>query len=238
MAQSQRRLSRLILLFAVVYVLLILCPDLFNRELTFFRLLKNEDALTILSPLALIPLYWLMHEVRPGLSLASRETVLFLIVASAWACGHGMHWSANAIGRWLPSSQPENEAYRLTYFIDEVFSHYYWAISGKLLTVLVLIRQWKHPFPKNFSTLKLEGIAAALYGISHFLISIEGQTTPIGIPFAVIVAVIAWQVGLRGLRKQPLLAFYGFAYAFSILLFFAWGLYWKGFPELSAVGLL
>ena len=234
---SSQRLSRLILCFSIFYVLLVLCPDLLTRDVIFFPLLKNEDLATLLTPFVIIPLYAMMYEVKAGLAFTKREVVFFLLVAIAWANGHGMHVASNAIGRLL-QQETTTQAYRLTYFIDEIFSHYLWALAGQLMTLLILVRQWKHPFEKARSTFKLEAFAAVLYGSAHFLTSIEGQTTPIGIPFALLITAFAAWKGFAHLRTRPLLAFYVFSYGFSLLLFLAWGVYWKGLPELSAVGLI
>jgi hypothetical protein len=81
-------------------------------------------------------------------------------------------------------------------------------------------------------------IAAAgmLYGLSFFLIVDEGQTVPMGLPFALIV--VAWGIvrPRHGLKQYPVSLFLLVTYATASILLLGWGLYWRGFPELSSLG--
>ena len=50
--------------------------------------------------------------------------------------------------------------------------------------------------------------AGLIYGFTWFCIFLEGQTVPLGLPFVVIVAALAWIRGRQKLGTQPILAFF------------------------------
>ncbi len=72
------RLSRLILLFSVAFTLFFVGPVLLNNQFVPYSLLKMGEIFDLLTPLVLIPLYWLLYQIdqdkAPGLS----ESVIFL----------------------------------------------------------------------------------------------------------------------------------------------------------------
>jgi len=67
---------------------------------------------------------------------------------------------------------------------------------------------------------------------------VEGQTAPLGVPFAVLVSLFGLARDRPRPRRQPLLSFFVFAHLFAALLFAVWGAYWGGLPEFSQVGLI
>ena len=63
--------------------------------------------------------------------------IAFLVLASLWTMGQGMHLSANSINNLLgPGDTPVHE---LVHFYDEVLSHYLWHIGLVGLSILLLI---------------------------------------------------------------------------------------------------
>jgi hypothetical protein len=70
------------------------------------------------------------------------------------------------------------------------------------------------------------------------LLVIVGATLPMGFPFAVLAALFGMVWGRRRFGTQPLLVFFTVAYGVATLFFVGWGIYWRGWPEFSEVGLL
>ncbi len=73
---------------------------------------------------------------------------------------------------------------------------------------------------------------------AHTPIVVEAGTVPLGLPFALLVAVVGWVWGRGQFRRQPLLLLLSVAYLLATFLLAGWGLYWGGWPEFSQVGLL
>ena len=76
------RLSRLIIIFSIAFSLLIMGPAFLGGEFGPFQLMKWGDVLDLLTPLMLMPLYWLLFyyssERKPGLG----ESILFAVLAA------------------------------------------------------------------------------------------------------------------------------------------------------------
>lgn len=225
-------LSRLILLFAVAFAVLLIAPAFLSQPFGPYPLMKTGDALDILTPLILIPLYWLLFRLDEPPS--TRDTLLFLILGAAWVEGQGMHLSANSIGHLLQDAKT-TDVYTLTHFYDEILSHYLWHIGLVGLTALLIARQARRLFPP--ASILLERGAGVIYGLVYFIIVIEAGTVPLGLPFALIVGAL----GLRWrgrLRQQPVTAFFTAAHLIASILFLIWFLRWGGFPQFSELGII
>ncbi len=231
------RLSRLIVLFCLVSAVFFISPAFLGSEFSPFPLMKVGDAFDVLTPIVLIPLYWLLYHLgqdkRPGL----KEGMLFMLFAALWVEGQGMHLSANSIGHLL-EDMTEGDPYILTHFYDELLSHYLWHLGVVGLSTLLIIRQWQNPFPEGQESLAMEISAGVIHGIMFFVVVIEGGTALLGIPFAVIVTLFGLFWGRNKLRRQPLLAFYIVSYGVAALLFGGWASYWGGLPQFSEIGIL
>ena len=57
------RLSRLTLIFAVVFAILIVSPVFLNQQFAFYALVKNGDITDIFTRLILIPIYGLLLQI-------------------------------------------------------------------------------------------------------------------------------------------------------------------------------
>lgn len=225
-------LSRLILMFAIAFAVLLIAPALLNQPFGLYPLMKTGDVVDILTPLILLPLYWLLFRLDEPPTL--RETLLFLVLAALWAEGQGMHLSANSIGHWLPADPP-TDARTLTHFYDEILSHYLWHIGVVGLTALLIWRQARHRLP-DASILQAR-IAGVIYGLVYFIIFIEAGTVPLGLPFALVISAL----GLRWrgeLRQQPVIAFFAAAHQLAVILFVIWFIRWGGFPQFSELGII
>lgn len=225
-------LSRLILIFAILFLVLLISPAFLNQQFGPYPLMKTGDVTDILTPLILIPLYWLLFRLdKPP---TTREMILFLVFAAVWAEGQGMHLSANSIGHLLQNA-PETDAYTLTHFYDEVLSHYLWHIGLAGLAALLIWRQVKNPLAAALPSLRTEIAAGIIYGITNFIITIEAGTVPLGLPFAILVSLFG--ITRRSqLRSQPVTAFLVVAHLLATILFLIWFIRWGGFPQFSELG--
>lgn len=231
------RLSRFTLIFSILFAVFIISPSLFNKQFGPYPLMKTGDVIDIFTPLILIPLYWVLFQVSPEKTLSPGESLVFLVLATLWVAGQGMHLTANSIGHLLKEMKG-NDVYTLTSFYDEVLSHYFWHFGLVGLSALLIYRQWQHPFVGKQTRLRLEILAGFIYGFTYFVAVIEAATVPLGVPFAVLVTTFALVWGRKKLREQPLLAFFFVAYLVATILFAGWAVYWGGLPEFSAVGII
>jgi hypothetical protein len=231
------RLSRLILVFSILSLVFFLGPALLSQQFGPYPLMKTGDVFDLLTPLVLIPLYWLLFQIRRDLNPAQREIMAFLIFAVLWVMGQGMHLAANSIGHLMESMQ-SSDAYTLTHFYDEVLSHYLWHVGIVGLSILLLYRQWRNPFLEKATTAVLTTMAGAIYGATFFGVSVEAGTAPLGIPFVVLVSLFGLAAGRQQRKSQPLLAFFLVSSLVSLILFATWAIYWGGLPQFSEVGLI
>lgn len=231
------RVQRIILLFAVLFAVFVLVPPLLDQPLALFPLMKTADALDLFTPLALIPVYWLLFQLDRQRTVTHGEMIAFLVLAALWVEGQGMHLAANSIGH-LTETLAGSAAASLTNFYDEVLGHYMWHAGMLGLAALLMFRQWKNPFIGQVSGLGVEVGAGILHGLNYALMVLEGATTPIGVPFAVLVVSFVLVLGRGQLRQQPVLAFFFATCVVALLFFLGWGLYWGGLVEPSAVGLI
>lgn len=231
------RLYRLTLLFAVLFTILLVGPAFLGSPFGPYPLMETGNVLDLLAPLILIPLYWLLLELRPEEPPTRGKNLVFLVLAAFWVMGQGMHLAANSIGHLLAGLEGA-DVYKLTTFYDEVLSHYLWHFGVVALSVLLLYRQSRRPFGGERRGLALGIIAGILHGFAFFLIVNEGATLPMGFPFAVLATLFGLVRGRNRLREEPLLLFLTVAYLVATLFFVGWGIYWGGWPEFSEVGLI
>ncbi len=239
-----KRLSLLTLTFAILSLLFIILLVFLRFKFPLYPLVSYQDAFDILTPLVLIPIYWLLfrYAARDGSVVA--EEIGFLVLAAVWVEGHGIHLSANSIDNLIEALARNGaidikgtDIYRLSYFFDERLGHYLWHIGMLGLAALLIYREWRRP--AGAATIWWATILAGIvYGFSYFAIFIEGQTVALGLPFAIIVVLLALIFGRRKLAQQPVLAFFFVACLLAFLLFGGWWLYWGGFPQFSDVGLI
>lgn len=239
-----KRLSIQILLFAILSLVFIIMIVFLSSDFPFYPLASYQDAIDLLTPLVLIPMYWLLFKNGSSGTATRAEEVIFLIFAALWAAGHGMHLSANSINN-LIGALAENQVidvtatdiYQLTYFYDEHLSHYLWHIGFVGLSVVLVYREWRKPAGET-TVWWAVSLAGVLHGFTNFCIFLEGQTMPIGLPFsaALVAYTIIWQ--RKQLGQRPVLAFFFICYLLALLMFAGWGLYYGGFPQFTDVGLL
>ena len=210
----------LIFIFTICFFIFVVFPSFLSQQFSPYPLMKVEDVFALLSPLVLIPLYWIflskvsVDPVKPSVA------ILFLVLGVLWVDGHGIHLAANSISH-LPEDLQDSQARVLTYFYDEVLGHYLRDFAVMGFSVLVVACEWQRPPSARFSPW-VPVIAGVLHGLTYFLIVIEGQTTLIGIPFAALFFLSGLFLGKNRIRQQPALAFFLIAYLVASLLFAGW----------------
>ena len=239
-----KRLSLLTLIFAVVSAVFLLLLIVLRSPFALYPLMSYQDAFDVLTPFALMPIYWLLFKaaVKDNPSLA--EEIVFMLLAAVWVLGHGMHLSANSIHNLIDALAKRQvidisntDIFRLTYFYDEHLSHYLWHIGIVGLAALLIYREWRDPagIATNWRTVMLAGL---IYGFTYFSVFLEGQTMALGLPFALLVILLTLARGRHRLGQQPVLAFFFITCVVVVLLLLGWGLYWRGFPQFSDTGLI
>ncbi len=192
--------------------------------------------LDILTPFVMIGLYLLLYltnarERQPdGTLWFSWSGILFVFFAILWVEGHGMHLSANSISSFLGQGRG-SDTYAITYFYDEILSHYLWRLGTLGLTGVILARHWgKWAGEPRWALLAL---ASSAYGLTNAVAATESQTVPMDLPASVAIIAI---FGARWWRERSMpgddvFAFFGLAYALVVLVLAVWGLSLGGFPE-------
>ncbi len=236
-----KRIARLILVFACLFTVFIILMPFLSSQFGPYPLMKVQDVADLFTPLVLIPVYWLLFEVAPERRPGRAEVTAFLIVAALWAEGQGMHLSSNSVDNLLQGKGPaqvveavnrlgagltESGVAALTYFYDEVLSHYLWHAAMMAFAALLIFRQWRSPFAPPLSSLALPMAAGVLYGLDHGLMALEGGTLPLAVPFAAGVVAFTLIWGRGELRRQPLLTFLFVAFAVALTLWLVWWLVW------------
>jgi hypothetical protein len=240
---KMKRASLLTLIFAILSLVFMILLIFLRFKFWLYPLMSYQDAFDILTPLVLIPVYWLLFKHAAGDGSGSVvEEIFFLILAGFWVEGQGMHLSANSIDNLIDTLArnqvidiKSTDIYRLTYFFDEHLSHYLWHIGILGLAALLIYREWRRP-PGITTVWWAAGLAGMLYGFTYFCIFLEGQTVVLGLPFAIIVVAFALISERKKLAQRPVLAFFFVACLLALLLFIGWRLYWGGFPQFSDVG--
>ena len=225
---------RLILLFAVCFAFFMLAPPFLGYPFPLYPLMDWADVFDILTPLVLIPLYWLLFTDADRTDRPRRLDVAFLVFASLWTLGHGMHLSANSIGNLLgPGDTPVHE---LVHFYDEAMSHTLWHIAIVGLSVLLLIPPRTRTVEPGLAPWPLIVVSALLYGFTYFAVIVEGGTVPFGILAAILIVFVLLVEARPRIRNNSLAAFFFAGYVLALILFGLWYAYWGGFPEFSETG--
>jgi hypothetical protein len=202
-----------------------------------YPLMSWGDVLDILTPLILLPLYWLLFWHASYEKLKLGESLVFVALAALWAEGQGMHLSANSIGHLL-DEVVHGEIYLLTGFFDEKLSHYMWHLGIFGLTGLLIFRSWKNPADNEQISWGIVIPAGIIHGLTIFLIVIEGATALIGIPFVLLVSLLIFVCFRDKLSTRPLISFFFISCLAAFLFIAGWCIYCGGCLEFSEVGII
>ena len=231
------RVSLLLLAFALAFAVLFMGPAFLGSPFGPYPLMKWGDALDLLTPLILIPLYWFILAARQDRPLRAPVTLAFMVLAGLWVEGQGMHLAANSIGHHL-EGLAGSRVFQLAGFYDEVLSHYMWHAGVLGMSALWVASHWQNPIDLRARDRIVVAAAGVVHGFLLFTILIEGQTSLMVIPFAVLMTAFLLIGGRSRVLQQPVLAFVLISQVIALLFTFGWGLYWGGLPEFSDVGII
>ena len=207
------------------------------------------DAIDVLTPLVLVLLYALVlrslavippAEASPAPSQRGHGARLLLpLGAFALVLGHGIHVAANSIDDAITRAGIQDPTGLVDWW-DEHVSHT--LIHGSKLAFCVALTALEIRRGKGVTSPAGPGAGSGLflagalaYGFIYFADGIEGQTVALLLPFCI--AYLAWSLR-QGRPFPPVRRFYTLGALVSVLLFIFWGVWHRGFPEFSKVGLV
>ena len=232
-----RRLTVLIQVFSIAFAVFFVAPPFLGKPFGPYALMKVADVFDLLTPLVLLPLYWLLYRMGQKQPVTLSGMVVFSLLAAFWAQGQGMHLSANSIDHLLKGMET-SDIYKLTHFYDEVLSHYLrdFGVVGLSAFLIVFARQ--NPFTEERASLWALIPAGIIHGFTFFLVVIESGTAPLAGIFAILAVLFGLIWGRKRMTQQPVATFFFISYAVAVLFFIGCGVYWRGLPQFSEVGLL
>jgi len=191
-----KRLSLLSLIFAFLSLVFFLLLVFLRIPFVSYPLMSWQDALDVLTPLVLIPVYWLIYRsVTHGRNSLMSE-IVFMVMSAFWVMGQGMHLSANSINNLVGYLARDRvidvkptDLCTLTYFYDEYLSHYLWHIGVIGLAAMLIYESWHQPVSEK-TNWKLVIPAGILYGVTCFCFFVEGNTLLLGLPFVTIISLL------------------------------------------------
>lgn len=207
--------------YAAALAVLIFGPPLLSFDFGPYRLLRTGDVLDLVTPLAALPVAWLLLRRAADGAVSQTQTLLFLALGAMWFQAQGMHLAANAIGNL--GQEASADINTLTHYLDEVLSHYVW--HAALIGISLLVGLTALRLPKVAMTgpdIALTAGAALLYGFTVFVMVVEGGTGWLGVPAATLLGAGGLAMTGRSLLQRPIVAAFVLAYLLSLVLFVVW----------------
>ena len=170
-----------------------------------------QEALDIVAPLVVLPLAWLAFDAAGGLGRAGN--VLFIVAAAAWVEAHGIHLASNAIGDVFQAGPVRDAFYAtpagdLDHWLDEVLSHWVWHLAWIAISMLIIAAATRSRGARHEHFSATAATAGLLQGLVFFVVTVEGSTAALGIPWSI--ALLAWGLvaSSRGLARRPVATFF------------------------------
>jgi hypothetical protein len=239
-----KRLSALTMTFAFLSLAFIILITFLKPMFPNYPLMSLQDVVDPITPLILIPIYWLLFKASTSGKASLIDEIVFLVLAGIWVEGHGIHLAANSIDNLIDASTrngviniKQTDIRALAYFLDEHLGHIIWHIGMLSLASFLIFRECRQPADVTTSW-PAAIISAIIYGFTCVCFFIEGQTVALGLPFSILVVLFTLIYQRKNLGKRPVLAFFFCACVFTFILLAGWGLYWGGFPQFTDVGLI
>jgi hypothetical protein len=218
------RAVRAALGFSLAMAVFLITPAFIDGPFPPYTLLKWGDILDVATAVVILPAAWLLLKYAGRDAPGAGVTLGFVALAGLWASAQGMHLAANAIGHVVPDGSKSLVA-ALSYDLDEVISHYLWHAALVGWTVLFAWRSLADRPDWNPMKLATAGglvVAAVVFGFTFFVIVVEGQTAPLGLPGAAAVMLIALAAAGRTITRRPIAAMLVGGYAVALVLCLIW----------------
>jgi hypothetical protein len=229
-------ISKRILAFAsAVLFLFVGCPLLFDTPFPPFPLLHGADLIEFATPFVIVPAYWWLFEGAGVAPPGRRQILVFVLLTTLWVIGIGVHVAGNSI-QHLMDQGTRSSAYELARFFHKPLSHYVQSIALMGLSSALIYRERVQGTSER-QALRLEGLAALLYGFAFFCLNVSGKIAPLGIVYSI--ALVAYGIkDAARLRARPMLAFFLMAQALYLVLCIGWWIFWRGMPNFSETGFI
>jgi hypothetical protein len=234
--------DRFLPIFSSAFAAGILAPVFAHGFFPLYPTLPWSQLIDFFTPVVLIPLYWLLFAGASAAPPSRNEAVAFMVGVSVWALGHGMHLAANSIG-YAMRKLPPSYAAELAHLYDEVLGHYFWHGGVVALSASITLRSVAQAHDEDRPGRAERGgavriLAALLYGLTYFLLIIEGGTAPLGLPFAALFVIASLARWRATIARRPILSFFFVAHLFALVLFAVWAAMHQGLPQFSEVGII
>jgi len=224
-ARSWRSLPVALLAYAAALAAFLLIPPILHASVGPPGGFTMQEAVDLFTPIVVLPLAWWVLECLGGLS--RREQLVFLVIAIAWVEGQAIHLATNAIGDVFDPGPARGtfyatEAGDLDQWFDEGLGHWLWHLAWAALSILILWRATvRRDWPAPASWLSV--IAGAIQGVVFFFVTVEGETTLLGIPLSLFLLAWAGRETLAG-STNPAIRFFLVTSAVTLLLYAAWAI--------------
>lgn len=97
-----KRISLWALAFALLSLVFFILLIFLRIPFPLYPLMSYQDGFDLLTPLVLIPIYWLLFKYATSQPPGLIENIAFLGLSVLWVEGHGMHLAANSISNLFP----------------------------------------------------------------------------------------------------------------------------------------
>ncbi len=205
---------------------------------------------SIINALLVMISLWLLYYYL-FLRLAGQSPFLFsdkklsyikaLFLGSLWIgwMGEIIHFTADTIGNFMVYD-PLDPGWRITHFLDEILGHVLAYFAIFIMTTLGVWLEMNHK-NRHLSSKQLYLLVflAILGGIGWSIDLIEGEMVKALLPLMLIfnVGLTLWEFfHSQKIIQKPWSLFILITNWVAILLVILWGLYWRGFPQLSDLG--
>ena len=150
-----------------------------------------------------------------------------------------IHLAANAIGDAFASDAARNAYYttppgELDHWLDETLSHWLWHVGWIAISALIIAAATRHRGDRSDPVTPAAWMGGALQGATFFVVTVEGTTTQLGIPFSIAVLVWSLIARWRALARQPVVGFFLVTAVVTLAGYLAWAALNGGRPPSSA----
>jgi hypothetical protein len=218
-----RRLPVALFAYAAALALFLLVPPVLHATVGPPGGFTAQEAVDLFTPIVVLPLAWWILDCLGGLS--RRELLVFLVIAIVWVEGQAIHLATNAIGDvFSPGTERgtfyATEAGDLDHWFDEGLGHWLWHLAWAALSILMLWRATvRRTWPTPAGALAI--VAGLIQGMTFFFVTVEGETTLLGIPLSLFI--VAWTAReTLGGSTNPVFRFFLVSSAVTLLVYAVW----------------